>query len=88
MPDMIYAMGSRNHSYLQARLSITLGNLEKYTVFTELSLDIETEYDIKEPRPDVCLYPKLKHWDPVNDVLKMSEMPLLASPEINFRAIS
>jgi len=87
MTDMIYATGSRNHSYFQARLAITLGNLEKYTVFTELSLDIETEYGIKEPKPDVCLYPK-QRIDPVNDVLKMSEMPLLTSPEINFRAIS
>jgi len=69
MTDMMYAMGSRNHSYLQARLAIILGNLEKYTVFTELSLDIETEYGIKEPRPDVCLYPK-QNIDPVNDVLK------------------
>lgn len=64
---------SFNHSYLQARLVTALSLTKKYTVLSELSLDIEG----KEYRPDICLYPmrKANYW---HDIVKMKEMPLLA----------
>jgi Uma2 family endonuclease len=86
-------MGSRNHAYVQAKLARVLGNLEKYAVLTELTLDIrpifeknpellatleEQGREIKEPAPDVCLYPKVfennLNW--ADDVVKIREMPL------------
>jgi len=79
-----YDRGSFNHGYLQARLVVLLGNIGNYTPVTELSLDISnldlSKFDIKvkeEIRPDICLYPKRKI-DLTHDILKMSEMPLLA----------
>ena len=66
-------MGSVNHSLTQARLTRLLGNLDKYEVFTELSIEI----DKVEYKPDVCLYPKLKI-NYLKDNVKMLEMPLLA----------
>ncbi len=64
---------SFNHSYLQARLVTALSITKKYTVLSELSLDI----DGKEYRPDICLYPnrKANYW---HDIIRMKEMPLLA----------
>ncbi len=78
-----YDMGSYNHSYLQTRLGKLLDS-DKYTAFSDLSLDVSTfdlsqfKFSVKEElKPDVCLYPKRKFHRP-NDILKMSEMPLLA----------
>jgi len=66
-------MGSYFHSMVQARLARLLGNLNKFEVFSELSLEIDkTEY-----KPDVCLYPKAKK-KVVKDITKMTELPLLA----------
>jgi Uma2 family endonuclease len=77
-------MGSLNHSYIQANLAWLLKNLKIYSVFTELSLNINnldlTEYDSSlknEVKPDVCVYPKMSI-DCSRDIIKMSEMPLLA----------
>ena len=66
-------MGSKNHSLLQARLAYLLANLDKFNIFTELSIEInKTEY-----KPDVCLYPKFEN-DYTKDNIKMTELPLLA----------
>lgn len=64
---------SFNHSYLQARLVAELFATKKYTVLSELSLDI----DGKEYRPDICLYP-IRKADYFRDIIRMKEMPLLA----------
>ncbi len=64
---------SLNYSYYQTNASYTLKNQKKFSVFTELSLQIEG----KEYIPDVCVYPPMK----INrnrDILRMTEMPLLA----------
>jgi Uma2 family endonuclease len=78
-----YEMGSLNHSYIQANLAWLLKNLKIYSVFTELSLNInqlelsDCESLKNEAKPDVCIYPKMSI-DCSCDIIKMSEMPLLA----------
>jgi Uma2 family endonuclease len=63
---------SFNHSYVQITLGSALLNLKKYTVLSELSLDIDgTEY-----RPDICVYHK-RSMNPTHDIARMTEMPLL-----------
>jgi len=80
-------MGSYFHSMVQARLAKLLGNLNKYEVFTELSLDIDgTEY-----KPDVCVYSiKLKK-NRAKDIIKMTELPMLSieilSPRQGFQEL-
>jgi len=70
-------VGSRNHSYVQTNLIVALAELQKYAVFSKLSLDIDgTEYE-----PDICLYSEeynLKTEDFQEDILRMIEMPLCA----------
>jgi Uma2 family endonuclease len=75
-------MGSYNHSIIQANLAFLFKRLGKYSVFTELSLDISqldrAKFHFKEEiKPDVCIYPKRGLSRPF-DILKMTEMPLLA----------
>jgi len=77
-------VGSLNHSAIQANLAFLLKRLGIYSVCINLSLDIgniDTEkFDLmlsSEIQADVSLYPKRK-LDPTNDILKMTEMPLLA----------
>ncbi len=77
-------MGSINHSIAQVRIASLLNNDERFTVMTELSLDIcqqdFSQYGIKakdEIKPDICLYPNTIDWQDI-DILKMTEMPLLA----------
>ncbi len=74
--------GSHNHSAIQANLTYLLKRAETYSVYTELSLDTTTldpqKFKFKdEIKPDVCVYPKRGLIRPF-DILKMSEMPLLA----------
>jgi len=66
-------MGSYFHSMVQARLARLLGNLNKFEVFSELSLEI----DKFEYKPDVCLYPKAKR-KIIYDITRMIELPILA----------
>jgi hypothetical protein len=73
-------MGSFNHSCLQVNLSALLKQTGKYTVCTELSLDVSnidlSQFDIKakeEIKPDVCIYPKRGLSRP-NDIIKMTEI--------------
>jgi len=78
-------LGSRNHSFVQARVTSLLSNDERFSVFVELSLDI-SQIDLtqlglsakSELKPDVCIYPKNVGFKEEIDELKMSEMPLLA----------
>ena len=75
-------MGSHNHSMVQANLAHLFKLLGDYTVFIELSLDVTNldrdRYKVKdEVVPDVSLYPKRPLSVP-HDILRMSEMPLLA----------
>lgn len=75
------AMGSYNHSIVQANLTFLLKRIGSYAVFTELSLDA-SQIELKqfairdEIKPDVCIYPKRGMSRPF-DILKMTEMPLL-----------
>jgi len=62
-----------NTSYIRIRIIGELYKFEQYTLFSELSLDIEG----KEFVPDVCIY-KQKKADFLNDILRVTEMPLLA----------
>ena len=77
-------MGSINHSIAQVRIASLLDNDERFTVMTELSLDMNqqdfSQYGVKakdEIKPDICLYPNTMDWQDI-DILKMTEMPLLA----------
>jgi len=64
---------SVSHSYIQAMLCSALVSLKQYSVFSELSIEIEG----KEYVPDICLYSK-REMDFLEDILRMTEMPLLA----------
>lgn len=75
---------SKNHAAVQANLAYLFKRLGDYTVFTELSLDTEdadfSQFDLQvcsELTVDVCLYQK-RPMNPLQDILKMEEMPLLA----------
>jgi Uma2 family endonuclease len=65
---------SYHHAYLSSNLIAVLHRLKNYSVFSELTIQIEG----KDYVPDVCLYPK----KPINfassDIIKMTELPLLA----------
>jgi Uma2 family endonuclease len=64
---------SVNHSYVQSMLCSALVSLKQYSVFSELSIEIEG----KEYVPDICLYSK-REIDFFHDVIRMTELPLLA----------
>ena len=75
-------MGSHNHSMVQANLAYLFKLIGDYTVFIELSLEVSNldreQYKVKdEVVPDIALYPKRPLSIP-HDILRMSEMPLLA----------
>jgi len=64
---------SLNHSCVQVALGAALFNLKQYSVFSELSLEIEG----REYIPDICVYSK-REINFVRDIVRMTEMPLLA----------
>ena len=75
-------MGSFNHSTVQGNLAYLLKQAGNYTVPIELSLDASnidlSQFGLKnEVVPDVCVYPK-RRLIASDDILRMSEMPLLA----------
>lgn len=77
-------MGSFNHAYVQARLTVLLDRIGLYTPVNELSLDVSridlSQFDIRskeEIKPDIALYSKRGLSRP-SDILRMIEMPLLA----------
>ncbi len=63
---------SVNHSYVQSMLCSALVSLKQYSVFTELSIEIEG----KEYIPDISVYSKRK-FNPLNDEIRTKEIPLL-----------
>jgi len=83
-------MGSQNHSILQARLAGLLLPDERYTVATELSLDVQNmnvsdwfKEAKTELKPDICLYSTDSDFDFIDtrvedDILRRTDMPVLA----------
>lgn len=65
---------SYHHSYTKAKIIGALLKLEKFTVFSELTLRI----DEKNYMPSVCLYPKRDVDILLPDTLEVTEMPVLA----------
>ena len=65
---------SYHHAYLSSNLIAALHQLKTYSVFSELTLQIEG----KDYIPDVCLYLKKPMNFASGDILRMTEMPLLA----------
>lgn len=77
-------MGSFNHGCIQANLASILKKNTQHRVGIEVSLDLGTidsgSFNIKakeELKPDLCVYSK-RNLNRFQDVLKMTEMPLLA----------
>ena len=68
-------LSSYHYSYTKAKLIGSLLKLEdKFTVFAELSLKIAE----KDFRPDACLYLKRDVDCSLPDIVRMTEMPVLA----------
>jgi len=65
---------SYHHAYLSSNLIAALHQLKTYSVFSELTLQIEG----KDYTPDICLYPKKQINLTSRDILRMTELPLLA----------
>jgi Uma2 family endonuclease len=65
---------SYHHAYLSCNLIAALHQLKTYSVFSELTLQI----DGKDYIPDVCLYLKKPMNFAGGDILRMTELPLLA----------
>ncbi len=84
LEDKKLDMGSLNHSLAQVIIASLLLNDERFSVMTELSLDISqhdlSKYDIKakdEVKPDICVYSNEIGFQE-SDIVKMTDMPLLA----------
>lgn len=65
---------SYHHAYLSSNLIAALHQIKTYSVFSELTLQIEG----KDYIPDVCLYLKKPMNFAGGDILRMTELPLLA----------
>lgn len=88
MGEEFISMGSLNHSFAQARLTALLSVDERFITFVELSLDVSqkdmSQFGLKikeEIKPDICLYKDEENSpfpDPMDDVLRVPQMPLLA----------
>lgn len=69
-------MPSKNHGYLQTRLSSEIDHLyrKQFTIFSEIEISMPERPNCV---PDVAIYPKMEinFWD---DELVMTEMPLIA----------
>lgn len=64
---------SYHHAYIAGNLITAFNNLKKYSVFSELTLQIEGQDHI----PDISLYPKRKVTFGSGDIIRMTEMPLM-----------
>lgn len=78
-------VGSLNHSFVQTRIVGLLFNDERFTTLVELSLDVSqtdlSQFGLKakeELKPNVCLYPKGTFGLRRRDLLRITQMPLLA----------
>jgi len=78
---------SYHHAYIAGNLITAFNSLKKYSVFSELTLQISE----KDFIPDICLYSKRKISYGAGDIIRMTEMPLLAaeilSPTQGFQEI-
>jgi Uma2 family endonuclease len=66
-------MPSKNHSFIQSRLTVALFEAAKnqFDILPELSLELITG----KATPDICIYPKLKYnW--LFDEVRLTEPPL------------
>ena len=69
-------MPSKNHGYVQSRLSMILGYkyLSEYTLFSEITIEMPSRPNCV---PDIAIYPKLQI-DFIHDEISMVQMPLTA----------
>ncbi len=69
-------MPSKNHGYIQSRLSMILGYkyLSEYTLFSEITIEMPSRPNCV---PDIAIYPKLQI-DFIHDEITMTQMPLTA----------
>ncbi|MCK5718497.1 MAG: Uma2 family endonuclease [Thiomargarita sp.] len=65
---------SYHHSYTKARLIGALLKIESFTVFSELTLQIDNQ----TYKPDICVYPEHEVNLSLPDSLEVKEMPILA----------
>jgi len=65
---------SYHHAYIAGNLSAVFNSPKKYSVFSELTLQIGE----KDFIPDICLYSRRKISYGSGDITRMTEMPLLA----------
>jgi hypothetical protein len=66
---------SYNHGYIQGSLLVALRQQTKYSVVPTVTIDIKgTDYI-----PDISVYPQREKGLLAEDMIKMTEMPLLAS---------
>ena len=63
---------SYHHAYLSSNMIVALHRLGKYSVFSRLALELETDYIA-----DVCIYPKRKVRFSAGDMIKVAEVPLM-----------
>jgi len=63
---------SYHHAYLSSNMIVALHKLKKYSVFSELALQLEKDYVA-----DVCIYPKRKIHFAAGDIIKVTEAPLM-----------
>ncbi len=74
------------HAYVCSNMITVLHQLEQYSVFSELTLQLDKDYVA-----DVCLYPKRQINFAAGDIIKMTEIPLLIveilSPTQGFQEI-
>ena len=99
IPEELEEVGSYNHSYFQIDLALRLLQSGEFTVLPELSLDTENLKDGTlrsafklELKPDLSVYPLRPKPNPHDDILRMTEMPLLIvevlSPMQSFHKLS
>ncbi|HRX71207.1 MAG: Uma2 family endonuclease [Candidatus Competibacteraceae bacterium] len=61
------------HAYICSKLRVAFNTLEEYMVYSELTLQIQG----KDYVPDIALYPKRPIDFTAEDIVKMTEMPVL-----------
>jgi Uma2 family endonuclease len=62
---------SSQHGYVCGNLIALLKPLKQFTIFSELTIQIEKDYI-----PDICIYPRRKIDFAAGDIIRMTEMPL------------
>lgn len=74
VPENFPMLPSFSYSQTKSKLNGSLQQLEKYSIFSELTLRIEGRHYT----PDVCVYPKREVDISLPDVEEITEMPVLA----------